>query len=329
MDEPTKHLLQFIGLLVGLGVLWLITGGYQQTLDDRVNVQIVDSNGNPVQNTNSRHWSLFGNIQNDTVDNTTNNNSSNNSSSNSSSNNTDDVAPYLDPQYASIPNKSPHYKLVSLDTYTLYDDAPDNEILKLEADEDLKSRVKITGWRIESTETGRGITIRKGLVLPFSDPRQNLEEDIYLRPEDKAYIVSGRSPVGYSFFENKCSGYYQQYQDFRPSINERCPSVDEEKLPTKPNRLKDECLDYLRSFPRCHTPSDDIPEDLSNECRNFLFDHVGYSYCIQAHKPDSDFYGDTWRIYLNQGDTLWKSQRETIRLTDEKGRLVDEIKYGY
>jgi hypothetical protein len=90
-----------------------------------------------------------------------------------------------------------------------YGYSADSEYIEITANLNNKEPIKITGWTLTSTTTGNTAQIPKSTSLYFSG-NLNSEEDVYLAPGEKAYVVTGKSPIGYGLKVNKCSGYLTQ-----------------------------------------------------------------------------------------------------------------------
>ncbi len=144
------------------------------------------------------------------------------------------------------------------------------------------------------------------------------ERPIVLAPGEKAYIISGRSPVGLSFKQNRCSGYLSQYQKFTPSLPLECPlAVDEISSPPQ-------CALYTRTLSRCSTPTDTALIERytgTPECGPLVLAKLTYSGCVDAHRYEAGFERPEWRIYLGSSVRLWDKSK-TIRLTDGKGLTI-------
>jgi hypothetical protein len=120
------------------------------------------------------------------------------------------------------------------------------------------------------------------------------------------------------------------HQNFSPGIRLQCPRVANEPLPTAPNNLSGECLDYLDSLGSCAMPNlTTLPHSTLSEaqCYNFVVDHLNYNSCVNEHKNDRDFYTHEWRIFLGYSSELWKSKREVIKLVDLSGKTVGTVTY--
>ena len=190
--------------------------------------------------------------------------------------------------------------------------------------------IDITGWKLRSSVTGGGASIGKGAKLAYS-AQINIEGNVMLESGDRAIVVTGRSPVGVSFLVNKCSGYFEQFQNFTPSLYTLCPRPADELNDFGPRNLPDVCIDYLERTQNCQMILSP-PTDLPPVCNSFITENINYNSCVQNHKGDDDFYGypgngREWRIFLNRDQELWKQKREIIELIDKSGVVVDSFSY--
>lgn len=206
---------------------------------------------------------------------------------------------------------------------------PNKEYLIIESSKDTQGKINITDWVLESSVTGNRIAIGKASYLPYTSTVNN-EETVFLSPGGKALITTGRSPIGVSFRTNLCTGYFEQFQDFYPVLSRQCPRPEDEAdfITTGPNKLNDKCIDYVESISKCTIVTNPLPIDMQYECSLYISSKINYNSCVENHKnTDSNFYGSEWRIFLNREDELWKSKRETIKLIDNNGNLVDTVTY--
>ncbi len=218
------------------------------------------------------------------------------------------------------PGASGNASLVSLvpDPYGAKETDEDKEYLTLNA----YGSVPTAGWKLVSKKTGRGVPFPQAAELPQSG-RVNVLSPITFEAGDTAIIVSGRSPIGISFKENKCTGYFEERQDFRPPLTQACPTAYQEY-----ERFYDDederCLAYLRTIPYC---ASEASGSASASCEAFAQDYLNYNGCVDAHENDSDFEGRTWRLFLGQGSELWQKSGETVLLLDAEGKVVSEFSY--
>lgn len=206
-----------------------------------------------------------------------------------------------------------------------YGSSADTEYLTIQANSNNQERIKITGWTLTSTTTNNTINIPKSTTLYFSNSI-NSEEDIYLYPGETAYIITGKSPIGYGFKTNKCSGYLTQYNSFTPYLYTNCPHPSKEDLSSIPNRVSnEECFDLINSYPTCRIQETPLSNKYTSECQDFIYKKINYPNCINVHKNDKDFWGKEYRIYLKRNDKLWRNGRETIIIYDEFNKPVGKI----
>ena len=200
------------------------------------------------------------------------------------------------------------------------------EYVQLHVNSNSTVPVDISGWTIESEATGAAIVIPKGTGVPTSGI-VNSAQDIILTPGENAMLISGRSPIGASFRENKCIGYFSQFQTFSPPLPQTCPMPSQELTSFYSVYLRDaSCINYVNNLSRCQatlTP----PLSVSGQCQSFLVKYLNYNGCVDAHKSDADFAGDTWRIYLGRTNAMWRSSHEQVKLLDASGKTVDVFSY--
>ena len=204
---------------------------------------------------------------------------------------------------------------------------PENEYVQLSVSPNAGVPVDITGWTIESEATGAAAVIPQGTEVPTSGI-VNPVQDIVLAPGETAILVSGQSPIGGSFRENKCIGYFSNFQTFSPPLPQNCPAPSDELASLYgTGYIRDAaCIDYVNSLSRCQvalTP----PPGASSACQTFLIQYLNYNGCVSAHRSDADFLGTTWRIYLGRTTAMWRTTHELVRLVDKNGNTVDAFSY--
>lgn len=204
---------------------------------------------------------------------------------------------------------------------------PASEYLVLNVASDATVPVDISGWTLESAATGKAAVIPKGTEVPASGI-VNAAQDIVLTSGARAFLVSGRSPIGASFRENVCTGYFGSFQTFTPQLTEACPTPASELSSFYgPTYIRDaSCIDYVNMLSRCQavlTP----PTTMSGACQSFLVQYLNYNGCVDAHKRDANFESSDWRVYLGRTNALWRAQHESVVLLDANGKLVDTFTY--
>src|SRR3989338_7273526 len=176
---------------------------------------------------------------------------------------------------------------------------PNKEYVEIKADNKNKNSMKITGWKLKG-KTGLDVVIGKGASYIYASAASQPQEDIYLKPGEKAVIVTCKSSLGTSFKMNKCVGYFEQFHEFTPELDTECPLLREEEPPA--NLINnDQCLDYIDRVSSCQTVIS-IPYKysfkLSSSCQDYITQNANYKTCLEKHKDDADFYLPEWRIYL-------------------------------
>ena len=187
--------------------------------------------------------------------------------------------------------------------------------------------VDLSEWTLRSEASGSSVIIPKGTEVPISGTI-NAAEDIVLTPGERAIVISGRSPIGASFRENKCIGYFSTFQRFSPPLPQNCPVPSDELISFYgANYIRDAaCIDYVNKLARCQVTLSP-PVTMSGSCQSFLIKYFNYNGCVDAHKNDADFSGDTWRIYLGRTTPMWRAQHEVVKLIDVNGKTVDAFSY--
>ncbi len=204
---------------------------------------------------------------------------------------------------------------------------PKNEYIEISVSSSSNVPVDLSEWSLESDASGASALIPKGTEVPTSGVI-NAAQDIVLSPGDRAIVISGQSPIGASFRENKCIGYFSTFQSFAPPLPQNCPLPSDELASLYgTGYIRDAaCIDYVNKIPRCQVTLSP-PVSASSQCQSFLVKYLNYNGCVDAHRNDPDFKGVTWRIYLGRTNSMWRTQRELVKLLDVKGNTVDAFSY--
>ncbi len=203
---------------------------------------------------------------------------------------------------------------------------PINESIQIRVSPQTNVPVNVSGWTLESEATGAASIIPRGTEVPTSGI-VNPAQDIVLLPGEQATVVSGYSPIGTSFKENKCIGYFAQFQHFSPPLPQNCPVPSDELIAHAGFPLHDaSCIDYIRGLPRCTTALSP-PMNISSACQSFAVTYLNYNGCVDTHKNDADFSGSTWRIYLGRTAPFFHPQHDVVKLLDAKGNTVAAFSY--
>jgi hypothetical protein len=206
-------------------------------------------------------------------------------------------------------------------------DNPDDEYLTVSASSRIDAPIDISGWRVTSAATGKAVTIPTGVALVHSGA-VNAQADIALGAGETAIISVGDSPIGVSFKENMCTGYFDQFQRFTPSLSQSCPipSSDFDRFYLGSTQSFDACRAFVRTVGRCEVPREGV-SSLGSECRAFIDKYFNYNGCVAAHAGDKDFYGRQWRIFLARSGDFFTETHDSIKLLDASGKTVDLLSY--
>lgn len=204
---------------------------------------------------------------------------------------------------------------------------PGNEYLEIYVTQNAGVPVNLSEWSLRSDATGSSMNIPKGTEVPTSGV-VNAKESIVLAPGDRALIISGQSPIGASFRENKCTGYFSTFQKFYPPLPQNCPLPSNDLTSFYgPRYISDAaCIESVDKISRCQVMLSP-PVTVSNSCQNFMIKYLHYNGCVEAHRKDADFLGNTWRIYLGRTNSMWRSKYEVVKLLDVNGKTVDAFSY--
>lgn len=224
---------------------------------------------------------------------------------------------------------SPYRDIVSMNHYVSNASSsnPSNEYIEISIPQNADMQVNLSGWKFVSEATGIAAAIPKGAEVPTSGIVNSMQ-NIMLSPGERAIIISGMSPIGTSFRENKCIGYFSTFQQFSPYLPQNCPTPSGELLSFYGDYyIRDpECLNYVNNLSRCQAVLYS-PDTLSNACKKFAVQYLNYNGCVIAHNNDADFEGNTWRIYLNRTTSMWRTKYEVVKLLDINNKTVDAFSY--
>ncbi len=193
--------------------------------------------------------------------------------------------------------------------------------------------IDITGWKLVSSITGSIATIPQGEEFP-GDKVRGTVSDIELDPGQQARVYTGKSARDASYLENECTGYFRP-ADPNGYSSASCPAPygEFQKFYTGSAVDYDKCSAYIQTLQSCVTPSDvknsasQASINVPNSCINFAYSALSYSGCTENHYDDNNFFGNTWDIYLNHLNVLWRQDSDTIKLLDRDGKTVDLYSY--
>lgn len=188
-----------------------------------------------------------------------------------------------------------------------------------------KNAINLTGWMIKGVIDAEARTVGNG-VYSFSQGKVNKEENIWIYPGEKAFIIPGESPVGVSFKLNKCIGYLEQFQVFIPHLPQSCPQFGiDGQIPLGTDT---ECGLFIRSIPRCNAYIKSFPSSVLQTCSQLITKRLNYNSCVSEHVRDADFRKGEWRVYLGGSDTFGSKNGDLINIFDADNRQIDSIFYS-
>jgi hypothetical protein len=225
---------------------------------------------------------------------------------------------------------SPYSGKVDLSIGSVRGTDPDREYLTLRANSKNTEAIAISHWYLESYVTEERAVFPNGDRL-MTSWRSPASEDIFLFPGERAYLMTGESPINASFRENICTGYLSEEKTFYPSLSKRCPRPLTEMERFGNIELdNDKCYALVEHIGSCKIPTDEQIDDanIGGACLRFIENTFNYNDCVSLHRYDPYFDRDGyWRIYLEEPNELWRPEREIIRLMDEENRVIDVIEY--
>src|SRR3989344_2139436 len=190
--------------------------------------------------------------------------------------------------------------------------------IALRADYSLKEGLNITGWQVKGN---KGETIIVPQAISDLNPlRFWNQSDIVIDSGHYVYLYGASAPMVRSFRLNKCTGYFNEFYKFSPSLPNNCPGIDRDEIVS----FSGKCQNIITSLGRCRVPTSDQLNDYSilgeSACRAYL-DEINYRGCYDRYRRDSDFFSKEWRVWLDKSidfDVL----HDRILLFDKQGLLV-------
>ncbi len=219
-----------------------------------------------------------------------------------------------------VSTTSPHKGKITFAGVSYSSSKPDSESISIRNRTSGKTgeKISITGFTLENFRKEKFV-IPKGHELPGFSPSP--EDQIVLRPGDKATITVGKQERRMDFRKNLCVGYFQEFSQFKPSLSTSCPRPDEGSF----LNLSDRCVKLIESTPRCRQPK--ITEYYEDSCTTFITEHLSYVGCVRDSRDRTDFYSSEWLIWMQRQDEFLKNSHDRLILKDPQGRVVDEYSY--
>ena len=222
-------------------------------------------------------------------------------------------------------NPSPYARQVTFTGHSVGNGSASTEYVQLANSGASPGAISLRGWTLQSALSGARVLVPQATKV-FVQGVLNPSGAPLLDPGSSAVIITGSSPTGVSFQENRCSGYLAQFQTFSPPLNSHCPVAAEN---ARAQSADPACFEYLSSIPMCHFPggSSTQNQSMSGSCRELAADIFSYNGCVAAYRTVPGFALPSWRLYLSVATPLWKPTHDTIRLLDAEGRVVDVLNY--
>ncbi|MDI9325241.1 MAG: hypothetical protein QM526_00405 [Alphaproteobacteria bacterium] len=190
----------------------------------------------------------------------------------------------------------------------------------------ITSSVNITGWKLVNHRTRNYYTLPSA-IEQFNVPASaggSVQAPLQLKTQDIVFVNSGRSPTGYSFKVNTCTGFRTQFFIFNPPIKQRCPSPQQLLAESGYEAGRDPlCLNAVIGFPRCTALTTATQATIPQSCIDIVQRQVTEESCIRQRRFDANFLVKEWRVYLESGSAIWPTAtNNAIYLLDAQDRLV-------
>ena len=187
---------------------------------------------------------------------------------------------------------------------------------------DSKPDLLLHGWSLEN-KRGEKFVFGGIAELPYAG-QINRESAFIAKAGARIIVVTGESPISASFRTNMCTGYFNQFNEFSPTLRQYCPRPKDE--PGKEN-LNDACLDYIDGLAQCKIPLSNPEFRIEGRCTDWIIKNVSYAGCVANHRADEDFYKNEYRVYLGRPQEIWLNSRDSITLRDSKGTIIQTLEY--
>src|SRR3989344_7595348 len=129
----------------------------------------------------------------------------------------DEGVPSYPPSNSSSAQASPYTGQVGIVQGAARTQTTSGQYIELRAQGGFTSPISISGWSLESALTGVRAYVPQASTL-FRQGRINPVVNVTLLSGGNATVLTGISPVGVSFRENKCTGYLGTLQPFVPAL---------------------------------------------------------------------------------------------------------------
>lgn len=211
-----------------------------------------------------------------------------------------------------------------------YKNSPDREYLSITVNRD-SGPINISRWYVESYVTDKRAAVPDGVPVYKDGSTINHTKSVVLEPGQRAFLITGESPLKDSFQENSCIGYVTKDKSFYPNVTASCESPIELMERYGDIELDDDsCYDFVRRIGRCETIEEDDPriKNLSGKCERFIENTYNYRGCVDMFGSRTEFDDvNDWYLYFERSERLWRDKREIIRLMDEYDEVIAVLEY--
>lgn len=196
---------------------------------------------------------------------------------------------------------------------------PGDEIIEL-VNRTKAETIVLTDWTL-ITSQGKSFQIPRVYNLPGL--QTSSLDFLRLPPGGKAVISVGKQERRLDFQENLCTGYFDQFSTFRPSLAHRCPKPDTRPL----TQFNDACIKAIERVSACRIPSSSEFFGIDSDCSRYLNENLSYVGCVKNYRSRPDFYGNRWFIWMQLENEFLRNTHDTVTLRDTFGKIVDEKSY--
>lgn len=179
-------------------------------------------------------------------------------------------------------------------------------------------KISVTGFRVENARGG-SFTLPLAHALPGVSP--TMSDPIVLAPGGRVVISLGKQERQINFRENLCTGYFDEFSEFSPSLDHQCPEI---VLPNKAS-YTDKCIHLIESTGSCQAGKTEQFTD--SQCATFINEHLNYNGCVHDNKNLNGFYLKRWLVWMRHDQEFFRNLTETVTVRDQNGRAVDERTY--
>lgn len=217
---------------------------------------------------------------------------------------------------------SPFYHKVRVSSFSPAYSTYSKGNLALYVPYDTKEVIQITGWKIRAN-SGFSFSVPKG-VSDYGPMGVAASENILVKTGDRLEFYTTAPAFIYNVKVNKCMGYLNNRFSVSPAFSSSCPYDFDRRDVVD---LSGQCQNFLlSSFYGCRESSSADYGKTSAQCVRYFDERAGYANCYKKHRSDTDFYSNTWRIWMDT-PFAFDTEHDRVILLDGDGKVVDEYIY--